>query len=536
MSITGRSGSRLSAATVSVALTVTLLAGCASDNSPNEPAPGPQINDTNPGLDVGVPIPDGQIDSAIGKLDGLAQELMESSGVPGMAIAVVHGGKTVYAKGFGIREQGKDAPVDADTVFQLASLSKPVGATVVAHEVGVGTVEWDTLVKSELPNFALSDPWVTDHLMISDLYAHRSGLPDHAGDALEDIGYDRAQILDKLRQLPLEPFRVTYEYTNFGVTVGAEAVAAAAGTSWESLSQNTIYGPLGMTSTSSSFADYQARANRAVGHQLHDGEYTAGVVRQPDAQSPAGGVTSSVNDMAKWMDMVLGGGESGGKQVVETEALVPAVSPEIVSRHPAELGERAGFYGFGFNVSDSSTGRVTLGHSGAFILGAATHMLMIPSADVGIIALTNGSPTGVPETLTAEFADLVQFGEITRDWRTPYKAMLSAQLEPEGELVGQSPPANPAPSAPLEALAGIYDNPYWGGAEVTELNGALTLTMGPARTTYPLTHWDGNTFTFALATENAPIGTISRAIFDGNSLTLEYFDSDGLGTFVRAPR
>lgn len=148
MSITGRSGSRLSAATVSVALTVTLLAGCASDNSPNEPAPGPQINDTNPGLDVGVPIPDGQIDSAVGKLDGLAQELMESSGVPGMAIAVVHGGKTVYAKGFGIREQGKDAPVDADTVFQLASLSKPVGATVVAHEVGVGTVEWDTLVKS----------------------------------------------------------------------------------------------------------------------------------------------------------------------------------------------------------------------------------------------------------------------------------------------------------------------------------------------------------------------------------------------------
>jgi CubicO group peptidase (beta-lactamase class C family) len=536
VSITSRRGSRLSAATVSVALTVTLLAGCASDNSPNEPAPGPQINDTNPGLDVGVPIPDGQIDSAVGKLDDLAQELMESSGVPGMAIAVVHGGKTVYAKGFGVREQGKDAPVDADTVFQLASLSKPVGATVVAHEVGVGTVEWDTLVKSELPNFALSDPWVTDHLMISDLYAHRSGLPDHAGDALEDIGYNRAQILDKLRQLPLEPFRVTYEYTNFGVTVGAEAVAAAAGTSWESLSQNTIYGPLGMTSTSSSFADYQARANRAVGHQLHDGEYTAGVVRQPDAQSPAGGVTSSVNDMAKWMDMVLGGGESGGKQVVETEALVPAVSPEIVSRHPAELGERAGFYGFGFNVSDSSTGRVTLGHSGAFILGAATHMLMIPSADVGIIALTNGSPTGVPESLTAEFADLVQFGEITRDWRTPYKAMLSAQLEPEGELVGQSPPANPAPSAPFEALAGIYDNPYWGGAEVTELNGGLTLTMGPARTTYPLTHWDGNTFTFALATENAPIGTISRAIFDGNSLTLEYFDSDGLGTFVRAPR
>ncbi|MDI9919053.1 serine hydrolase [Rhodococcus sp. IEGM 1379] len=535
MSRARRNATRAAALTIPVVLTFALVAGCASDDSSNNPSsPGPVISDSSPSLDVGVPLPDGQIDAAVGKLDGLAQELMDSSGVPGMAIAVVHGGKTVYAKGFGVREQGKDAPVDADTVFQLASLSKPVGATVVAHEVGVGTVGWDTLVKSELPNFALSDPWVTDHLEISDLYSHRSGLPDHAGDALEDIGFDRAQILDKLRQLPLNPFRITYEYTNFGVTTGAEAVAAAAGTSWEALSQNTIYGPLGMTSTSSTFADYLARENRAVGHQLYDGKYTSGVVRQPDAQAPAGGVSSSASDMAKWMDMVLGGGEYNGARIVETDALVPAVSPEVISHHPTTLGERAGFYGYGFSVSDSSSGRVRLSHSGAFILGAATNVLMIPSADVGIVALTNGSPTGVPEALNAEFADLVEFGKITRDWRTPYKAMLSAQMDPAGELVDKPTPTSPAPSAPLPGLTGTYDNSYWGPAKVTDANGTLTLTLGPANVTYPLTHWDGNTYTFRPESENAPIGTISKAVFDGSSLILEYFDQDGLGTFVKS--
>ncbi|KZL29927.1 MULTISPECIES: serine hydrolase [Rhodococcus] len=533
MSITSRNSSRLSAAAVPVVLTVALLAGCSSDSDTTS-APGPVVSDASPGLDAGVPIPDGQIDDAVGKLDGLANDLMASSGVPGMAVAVVHGGKTVYAKGFGVRELGNSATVDADTVFQLASVSKSVGATVVAHEVGIGTVDWDTPVISKLPGFALADPWVTDHLTISDLYTHRSGLPDHAGDGLEDLGYNRAQVLEKLRQLPLNPFRITYEYTNFGVTAGAEAVAAAAGTDWETLSQNTIYGPLGMTSTSSRFADYQARENRTVGHILEDGKYKVGPVRDADAQSPAGGVSSSVNDMAKWLDMVLSGGRYQGQQVVQTDALVPAVNPEIVSRHAQESGERSGFYGYGFNVSDSAAGRVTASHSGAFLLGAGTNFVTIPSADVGIVVLTNGTPTGVAETLTAEFADLVQFGKITREWRPLYEASFASQADPEGELAGKTPPASPAPAPPTDQLTGDYGNPYWGPALVTQQNGALTLTMGPAAATYPLTHWDGNTFTFPLSGENAPAGTVSMATFDGNSLTLEYFDHDHLGTFIRA--
>lgn len=68
--------------------------------------------------------------------------------------------------------------------------------------------------------------------------------------------------------MPLDPFRSTYHYTNFGITAAAEAVAAASGKDWDTLSQDTIYGPLGMTSTSSSFSDYIGRADRAVPHVL----------------------------------------------------------------------------------------------------------------------------------------------------------------------------------------------------------------------------------------------------------------------------
>ena len=85
-------------------------------------------------------LPANAVEDAVGMLDGIADELLKASGVPGMAVAVVHGGKTVYARGFGVKDVGNgDAPgnrVDPDTVFQLASLSKSLGSTVVAHQVG----------------------------------------------------------------------------------------------------------------------------------------------------------------------------------------------------------------------------------------------------------------------------------------------------------------------------------------------------------------------------------------------------------------
>lgn len=108
-----------------------------------------------------MPLPDNAVENAVAKLDGIADELMKKSGIPGMAVAVVHGGKTVYAKGFGVKDaRNGDSPenkVDPDTVFQLASLSKPLGSTVVAHQVGQGAITWDTPIVAELPWFALQN-------------------------------------------------------------------------------------------------------------------------------------------------------------------------------------------------------------------------------------------------------------------------------------------------------------------------------------------------------------------------------------------
>ncbi|OBK65434.1 serine hydrolase [Mycobacterium colombiense] len=523
------------AAAAVFAATLLGLTGCGSA----QPTAGPPstLSEVPPNQVSGVSIPAGRIDEAVGKVDGLVNDLMKSTGIPGMAVAIVHGGKVLYAKGFGIKDaskgQGQDNRVDADTVFQLASVSKSVGATVIAHEVSDNVVAWDTPVASKLPWFTLSDPYVTSHVTVGDLYSHRSGLPDHAGDKLEDLGYDRRQTLERLKYVPLDPFRISYAYTNYGITAAAEAVAAAAGKPWEDLSDEVLYRPLGMTSTSSRFADFIARPNHAVNHIKIDDKWQARFQRDPDPQSPAGGVSSSVNDMARWLLMLLGNGTYDGRRITSPEALLPATSPQMVSSPANTPQARTGFYGYGFNSSVDSSGRTEYSHSGAFDLGAATNFVVLPSEDLGIIALTNAAPYGIPETLTAEFMDLVQYGQIREDWGPLYKKAIGWLNNPVGSLVGKQPPTNPAPARPLGDYAGSYASDYWGPAVVTEHDGALQLAMGPKNRTATLTHWDGDTFTFTLTDENAPSGTVSKAVFAGNTLNLEYYDSNKLGTFTR---
>ena len=483
-----------------------------------------------------MPLPENAVENAVDKLDGLVDDLMKKSGLPGMAVVVVHGGKAVYAKGFGVKDvRNGDDPankIDPDTVFQLASLSKPLGATVVAHQVGLNAISWDTPIVEKLPWFALSDPAVTKMVTIGDMYSHRSGLPDHAGDLLDDLGYDRRYVLDHLRDYPLDPFRISYAYTNFGLTAGAESVAVSAGKSWEDLSQDVLYKPLGMTSTSSRFDDYTARPNRAVGH-IHLGDkYEPDYVRDPQPQAPAGGVSSSINDMSRWLTMLLANGTYEGQQIVDPKALLPALTPQSVSDRASEPSMRTGFYGYGFNVSTTSGARQQLSHSGAFELGSGTNFLMLPSADVAIVVLTNATPSGVPETLTAEFADLVQFGEVREDWWTPYHQAFVNMEQPTGSLVGQQPPTNPQPAAPLASYVGEYANPFWGPARVTERDGGLELALGP-KLVVPLKHWDGNVFSVSFVTENSSPGSMSKATFDGDTLKLEYWDEFGKGTFLR---
>ncbi len=367
-----------------------LLVGCSNASQANL-----GNSAENPAEWSAVDIPNSQIDEAIGQVPKLVDDALGKSGVPGASVAVVRDGKLVYSGGFGVRDTGTGEPVDADTVFQLASLSKPVGAAVVSSVVSETDVQWTTEINKYLPKFALADPYATKNVQLADMYSHRSGLPAHAGDDLEDLGFDRTQILQRLRYLPLTPFRTTYNYTNFGLTAAAEAVAVSQNKPWAQLSKERLYDPLGMSSTSSTHADFVSAENRATPHQWDGKEtFTPTLERQPDPQSPAGGVSSTANDMAKWMIMELNGGESDGQQIADPAVLMETWTPHMTSNAPRTPASRPGLYGLGTGTNTDGAGRVRINHSGAFALGAGTRFEMLPSENLGIVVLTNGTAVG----------------------------------------------------------------------------------------------------------------------------------------------
>lgn len=123
------------------------------------------------------PVPRAQVEAALPRIEAMAREIVASGGAPGLAIGVVHDDAVVWMAGFGLRRAGAPETVDPDTVFQLASMSKPLSATVVAALVGQGLVDWDDRIADLDPDFALHDPYPTAEVTVRDFFTHRSGLP-----------------------------------------------------------------------------------------------------------------------------------------------------------------------------------------------------------------------------------------------------------------------------------------------------------------------------------------------------------------------
>ena len=139
----------------------------------------------------------------------------------------------------------------------------------------------------------------------------------------------------------------------------------------------------------------------------------------------------------------------------------------------------------------------------------------------------------MPETLVAQFNDLVQFGSVQRDWGALAASKFASLHKPMGSLIGVVRPTQPTPAAPLASYVGTYQNAYYGELEVVENGGVLELRLGPKPLVLPLSHWDGDVCTFTLDNENAPAGTISKASFSNGQVVLEYYNAEGLGTFRR---
>lgn len=486
------------------------------------------------------PVQRAEVEAALPKLESLAQGMIEAGEVPGLAIGVVHDDAVVWMKGFGVRSVAAPEPVDADTVFQVASMSKAISSTVVASLVGKGVVDWDSRVADLDPAFALHDPFPTAEVTVRDFFNHRSGLPGSAGNDLEQIGYDRPTVMHRLRLVPpSSSFRAGYAYSNAGITAGALAAVRPTGKYWETVAEEALFAPLGMTSTSYRYDAFTARANRSALHVRIGGAWEARVTYDPTTQAPAGAASSSVRDLTAWMRLELANGVFDGQPVIEPAALAATHVP-LMARGQNPVTGSTSFYGLGWNVDFGRHG-VAWGHAGAFSYGGRTVVALLPDSDLGIVVLANAFPSGVPEALADSFFDLVFDGAPAQDYLAPWNALYASLFEPaiaEAKATYARAPDPATPALPPAAYAGRYGNAYVGEAEVVAEAGGLTLVVGPdGARRLPLRHFDRDLFLYFPDDEMPEKPALARFAVgpDGKatSVTVESLNDNGLGTLAR---
>lgn len=445
-------------------------------------------------------------------LDAAIEAARRRFDVPGVAVAIVKDGQVVYARGFGVRELGKPGAVTPDTLFAIASNTKAFTATALSILADENRLSLDDRVVDHLPWFQMSDPYVTREMRLRDLLAHRSGLSLGAGDLLywPETDYTAEEVARRLRHVPLTGgFRERYAYDNILYGVAQLVVEKVSGQSFERFLQARILDPLGMRDTRYN-ADFLKPGDEvATGHARADFTDLQPAPRMTWSNvAGAGGMYSSVRDMARWMRVQLDGGVVAGEgedarrlvsearhhaswQVI-TPMPVPArpAVPELAAAKPNFLG-----YGEGWMLSDYR-GRRLVWHTGGWP-GMVSRLTMLPEAKLGVVVLTNAEVGQAFNAIT--YSALDAFLDVPRtDWVAAYgaafdKAHGDADADWQAHLAARD--ATSKPSLPLARYAGTYRDPWYGDVVVEPRGDGLQLRFARTRDLVGrLEHWQHDSF------------------------------------------
>ncbi len=413
-------------------------------------------------------------------LDAFVKHALAEYGVPGAAVAVVRDDRVELCKGYGLRQQGASAPVDENTIFMLASNTKPFTAALLATFVDEGKLGWDDHIIEHLPQFALLDPYPTRMATPRDLLAHRSGLPAFTGDILERLGIDRAQILHRIRYVkPGCSFREKAAYSNLGYFAAGMIAAHRGGASWEDLVQSRLFKRMGMTRSGASIQSAGLLENASAAHMVDpDGHIRVIGWDNPRALGPAGSISSTASDMARWMRMQLHEGELDGQRVISAAAIRQMHAPSMVADLSfAELppiDDHSGFsFGMGWDIYHYQ-GYEIVEKAGARA-GVRSIVTLVPAKQIGIVILANLNLTVLPEAVRAYFLE----ANIAPSRRDLQREIKQRQTELLKAFAVRPPKIAPTPPRlPLDRYAGTYENKLYGRARVRVEGGTLRWVAG----------------------------------------------------------
>jgi CubicO group peptidase (beta-lactamase class C family) len=438
-------------------------------------------------------------------LDAYVDRAMKTFEVPGLALTIVKDGQAVVAKGYGVKKLGDSTPVDARTLFGIASNTKLFTATALGLLVEEGKIDWDAQVVRYLPAFQMWDPYVTRELTVRDLLVHRSGLGLGAGDLLwwPASTYDRKEVARRLRFIqPATSFRSAYAYDNVLYLVAGEVIEAISGQSWEDFVSRRILARVGMTGSNVRHSAAAGTGNIATPHAPVDGHVRPIKPFDSDNTNPAGGINSSAEDMAKWLTVQLAHGQLPDGSRLFSEAtwrqLTTMVTPMPINDPPPEVASlRPNFQGYALGlVVRDYRGRKALMHTGG-LPGYVSRVMMIPDERLGIAVLTNQESTPAFDAIALWIADHY-LGAPATDWLGAFEKV-AVHLKAAADEVDTSSAAarntSSKPSLPLSKYAGTYADAWYGDIVIAQEGEKLVMRFSHTPDFVgDLEHWQYDTF------------------------------------------
>ncbi|HUH90956.1 MAG TPA: serine hydrolase domain-containing protein [Lysobacter sp.] len=361
-----------------------------------------------PAKPAGPPLPNA---FDVSMFEAMAQQIVADQRVPGLAMAIVHNGQVLSARGYGITDVSDAEPVDAHTVFRLASLSKGFAGTMAGLLVNNGTLRWDSRLTDYMPNFELSQPGAAQQITVADILSHRVGLGENAYDRDLERYVPYRALSQKLASAPMKCAPGTcYAYQNVAFSLIGDIVFAATGDFYSQEVQSRLLKPLGMNDASLGLEGIESSARWAKPHVRGKRGWVSVMPKSTYYEvAPAAGVNASASDMAQWLLAHTG----HRPDVLPAPLLATLHEPLVDTPYQARSSawrrarlDSAG-YALGWRVYDYSGHRLVY-HAGA-VQGYRGMIAMLPDSDLGIVVLWNGEsslPSGLLPTMIDRALDI----------------------------------------------------------------------------------------------------------------------------------
>jgi CubicO group peptidase (beta-lactamase class C family) len=400
--------------------------------------------------------------SAIGLLAAWIESQLAYSGVPGLSIGILHDQELVWSAGFGRASLDPPRPATPDTLYRIASITKLFTSTAILQLRDAGKLQLDDPIVEHLPWFSIKQAHAdAPTITIRHLLTHTAGLPREAGFPYWSDGVFPTveQIRDRLpAQETALPTETEWKYSNLGLTLAGEIVAAVSGRPYAEYVAHHILEPLGMRRTfvTSPPADHP---DLAAGHGRRLPGAARGVAPYTDGRgiTPAANMTTCVSDLARFARLQFRDAPAGGEQILKSSTL-----REMQRVHWLQPDWTAG-WGLGFRVQRLA-GHTYIGHGGS-LRGYRTQIQLRPADRIGVIVFTNADDGNPMLVVDKAF-----------DWVAP------------AIRVAAPPPAPPGPPPGWERYAGRYRS-AWNDLQVLVVKGRLALVDPSLPDPMPFVVW-----------------------------------------------